>query len=105
MEEKQTEVLNSGLPRWLTEAATVIMILSAICSWHDIQVWLNVHCPFALALAQNVGMVVMYYAVKKSRGVIRDQMRPCFFIWSTVVSSWVYHCLPKRRMRGSRRNT
>ena len=78
MEEKQTEVLNSGLPRWLIEVATVVMVLSAICGWHDLQVWFNAHCPFALALAQNAGMVVVYYAIMMGMSPLRH---PLTWLW------------------------
>ena len=65
MEDKDVKVLNSGLPRWWVEAAFCLMVVSAVCSWHDFQMWFNAHFPLGLALAQNVGMVMMYYAVMK----------------------------------------
>lgn len=74
MKDKDIKVLNSGLPRWWIEVAFCLMIVSAICSWHDFQMWFNAHFPLGLALAQNVGMVMMYYAVMKSMAPLRHPM-------------------------------
>ncbi len=80
---KEIKVLKSGLPRWLIETAFVLMVLSAICSWHDFQVWFNANCPVALALAQNVGMVVMYFAVMKGMALLRH---PLTWLWWVVIA-------------------
>jgi len=81
MKDKEIKVLNSGLPRWLIETAFVLMIASAICSWHDFQMWFNANCPIALALAQNAGMLVMYFAVMKGMAPLRH---PLTGLWATV---------------------
>lgn len=74
MRDQNIKVLNSGLPRWLIEAAFAIMVLSAICSWHDFQMWFNAHCPVVLALVMNVGMVIMYFAVMKGMALLRHPL-------------------------------
>ncbi|MBR1503687.1 MAG: hypothetical protein IJ618_07395 [Prevotella sp.] len=83
MEYRTIKVLNSGLPRWLIEAAFIIMVLSAVCSWHDFQLWFNAHCPIALALVQNVGMIIMYFAVMKGMALLPH---PLTALWWTAIA-------------------
>jgi len=65
MENKNSKALRSGMPRWLIEVTFVLMVISAICSWHDLQLWFNAHSPLLLAVAQNAGMVLMYVAMMR----------------------------------------
>ena len=83
MKDKEVKVLNSGLPRWWVEAAFCLMVVSAVCSWHDFQMWFNAHFPLGLALAQNVGMVMMYYAVMRSMMPLRHPLTGWW--WAEVV--------------------
>jgi len=83
MEEKNIKVLNSGMPRWLIEAAFAVMVLSAVCSWHDFQLWFNAHCPVGLALIMNVGMVTMYFAVMKGMALLRHPLT--LWWWIAIV--------------------
>ena len=82
MRDQNIKVLNSGLPRWLIEAAFAIMVLSAICSWHDFQMWFNAHCPVVLALVMNVGMIIMYFAVMKGMALLRHPLTAWW--WSAI---------------------
>lgn len=35
--------VNSGLPRWLIEAAFVSYLLQAVVSWTDVSLWMEAH--------------------------------------------------------------
>ena len=57
--------LDSGLPKWVITAAFVIMVVAAICTISEIDLWLKEHAPVAIALINTVGMVTMYYATMR----------------------------------------
>ena len=42
--------LDSGLPKWVITAAFVIMVVAAICTITDIDLWLKEHIPVVIAL-------------------------------------------------------
>ncbi|MBQ6761617.1 MAG: hypothetical protein IJP49_02590 [Bacteroidales bacterium] len=58
----QIDSLQSGLPRPVIEAAFVIMVLSAICTYGPVNTWMSSHIPVVAGLVHTVGMVVIYYA-------------------------------------------
>ena len=57
--------LDSGLPQWVITAAFIIMVVAAICTVTQIDVWLKEHIPVIIALINTVGMVTMYYATMR----------------------------------------
>jgi hypothetical protein len=57
--------LDSGLPKWVITAAFVIMVVAAICTISEIDLWLKEYAPGAIALINTVGMVTMYYATMR----------------------------------------
>jgi len=83
MEKGTGGELNHVLPRWLIEAAFVVMVLSAICSWHDIQVWISANCPVLLAVVQNAGMLVMYYAIMMAMRPLNHSLT---WLWCCVIA-------------------
>lgn len=83
MEKGTRGELNHVLPRWLIEAAFVVMVLSAICSWHDIQVWISANCPVLLAVVQNAGMLVMYYAIMMAMRPLNHSLT---WLWCCVIA-------------------
>lgn len=57
--------LDSGLPKWVITAAFFIMVVAAICTISEIDLWLKEYAPVAIALINTVGMVTMYYATMR----------------------------------------
>ena len=57
--------LDSGLPKWVITAAFVIMVVAAICTVTQIDLWLKEHASVVIALINTVGMVTMYYATMR----------------------------------------
>ena len=57
--------LDSGLPKWVITAASVIMVVAAICTITKVDLWLKEHASIAIALINTVGMVTMYYATMR----------------------------------------
>ena len=57
--------LDSGLPKWVITAAFFIMVVAAICTISEIDLWLKEYAPGAIALINTVGMVTMYYATMR----------------------------------------
>ena len=74
--------LDSGLPRWLITAAFVIMVVAAICTITQIDIWLKEHASIAIALINTVGMVTMYYATMRG---MKRLYHPLTALWIIVL--------------------
>ena len=64
-ENRYINHLDSGLPLWVITAAFVIMVVAAICTISQIDIWLKEHISVIIALVNTVGMVTMYYATMR----------------------------------------
>ena len=74
--------VNSGLPRWLIEAAFVCYLLQAVINYAPLLHWMNdAHLSWVRGIVQTFGAVVMYF------GLLRG-MKPLyhpFTVWWWVV--------------------
>lgn len=57
--------VNSGLPRWLIEAAFVCILLQAASNWTPLMHWMETNAPLALAAVQTFGALVMYVGLMR----------------------------------------
>ena len=75
--------LDSGLPKWVIMAAFVIMVVAAVCTITQIDLWLKEHAPVAIALINTVGMVTMYYATMRG---MKRLYHPLTALWIIVIA-------------------
>lgn len=74
--------VDSGLPRWLIEAAFVCYLLQAIVNWAPLLHWMNdVHLSWLRGIVQTFGAVVMYVGLKRG---MKPLYRP-FTVWWWIV--------------------
>lgn len=58
--------VDSGLPRWLIEAAFVSYLLQAVVCWTDVSLWMNAHRLLWLSgIIKTFGPVVMYFGLMR----------------------------------------
>ena len=74
--------VDSGLPRWLIEAAFVCYLLHAASNWTPLLLWMGEHAAMALAFVQTFGAVVMYFALLRG---MRPLYRPFTVAWWIVL--------------------
>ena len=65
--------VESGLPRWLIEAAFVCLLLQAASNWTPLLHWMEENAPLALAFIQTFGALVMYIGLMRG---MRSLYRP-----------------------------
>ena len=75
--------LDSGLPQWVITAAFIIMVVAAICTVTQIDIWLKEHIPVIIALINTVGMVTMYYATMRG---MKRLYHPLTALWIIVLA-------------------
>jgi hypothetical protein len=75
--------LDSGLPKWVITAAFVIMVVAAICTVTQIDLWLKEHASVVIALINTVGMVTMYYATMRG---MKRLYHPLTALWIIVLA-------------------
>lgn len=74
--------VDSGLPRWLIEAAFVCYLLQAVLNWSPLLHWFNeVHLSWVCAFIQTFGPVVMYLGLMRG---MKPLYRP-FTVWWWIV--------------------
>ena len=74
--------VNSGLPRWLIEAAFVCYLLQAIVNWAPLLHWMNdAHLSWVRGIVQTFGAVVMYVGLLRG---MKPRYRP-FTVWWWIV--------------------
>lgn len=74
--------VNSGLPRWLIEAAFVCYLLQAIVNWAPLLHWMNdAHLSWVRGIVQTFGAVVMYVGLLRG---MKPLYRP-FTVWWWIV--------------------
>ena len=74
--------VDSGLPRWLIEAAFVCYLLQAIINWAPLMHWFENHAPLALAIIQTFGALVMYFGLMRG---MKQLYRPMTIAWWIVI--------------------
>lgn len=75
--------VNSGLPRWLIEAAFVCILLQAASNWTPLMHWMETNAPLALAAVQTFGALVMYVGLMRG---MRPLYRPMTIAWWIVIA-------------------
>ena len=76
--------LNSGLPRWLIEAAFVCYLLQAVLNWAPLLHWVNdAHLSWARGIVQTFGPVVMYIGLMRG---MKPLYRPFTVWWWLVIA-------------------
>lgn len=75
--------VDSGLPRWLIEAAFVCYLLQAVVNWAPLLHWMNdVHLSWSRGIVQTFGAVVMYVGLMRGMKLL---YRPFTAWWSVVI--------------------
>jgi len=74
--------VDSGLPRWLIEAAFVCYLLQAVINWAPLLHWItDAHLSWVRGIIQTFGAVVMYVGLMRG---MRSLYRP-FKVWWWIV--------------------
>jgi len=84
--EKQSLVnhVDSGLPRWLIEAAFVCYLLQAVLNWAPLLHWVNdAHLSWVRGIVQTFGPVVMYVGLMRG---MKPLYRPLTVWWWIVIA-------------------
>lgn len=83
--------VESGLPRWLIEAAFVCYLLQAASDWTPLLHWMEANAPLALAFIQTFGALVMYVGLMRG---MRQLYRPMTVAWWIVIALNIAGVLP-----------
>jgi len=75
--------VDSGLPRWLIEAAFVCYLLQAAINWTPMMHWMEAHAPLASAVIQTFGALVMYFGLMRG---MKPLYRPMTVAWWIVIA-------------------
>ena len=87
----RVDYVESGLPRWLIEAAFVCLLLESASNWTPLMHWMENHASMALAFVQTFGAVVMYFALLRG---MRPLYRPFTVGWWIVIALNIAGILP-----------
>ena len=74
--------VESGLPRWLIEAAFVCYLLQAAINWSPLMHWMETHASWASAVIQTFGPLVMYFGLMRG---MKPLYRPFTAWWWIVI--------------------
>ena len=75
--------VDSGLPRWLIEAAFVCYLLQAAINWTPLMHWMEEHASWAMAVIQTFGPLVMYFGLMRGMKLL---YRPMTVAWWIVIA-------------------
>ncbi len=75
--------VNSGLPRWLIEAAFFSYLLQAAINYTPLMQWIEANAPTASAAIQTFGALVMYYGLMRG---MKQLYRPMTMVWWIVIA-------------------
>ena len=76
--------VDSGLPRWLIEAAVVCYLLQAVLNWAPLLHWMNdAHLSWLRGIVQTFGPVVMYVGLMRG---MKPLYRPLTVWWWLVIA-------------------
>ena len=75
--------VDSGMPRWLIEAAFVCCLMQAVCNWSPLLHWMEEYASWALAVIQTFGALVMYIGLLRG---MKPLYRPMTVGWWIVIA-------------------
>ena len=87
----RVDYVESGLPRWLIEAAFVCFLLESASNWTPLMHWMEAHVPLALAAVQTFGPLVMYVGLMRG---MKPLYRPMTAAWWVVIALNIAGFLP-----------
>jgi hypothetical protein len=87
----RVDYVESGLPRWLIEAAFVCLLLESASNWTPLMHWMEAHVPLALAAVQTFGSLVMYVGLMRG---MKPLYRPMTTAWWVVIALNIAGFLP-----------
>ena len=87
----RVDYVESGLPRWLIEAAFVCFLLQSASNWTPLMHWMEAHVPLALAAVQTFGSLVMYVGLMRG---MKPLYRPMTTAWWVVIALNIAGFLP-----------
>ena len=87
----RVDYVESGLPRWLIEAAFVCFLLQSASNWTPLMHWMEAHVPLALAAVQTFGSLVMYVGLMRG---MKPLYRPMTAAWWVVIALNIAGVLP-----------
>ncbi len=87
----RVDYVESGLPRWLIEAAFVCLLLESASNWTPLMHWMEAHVPLALAAVQTFGPLVMYVGLMRG---MKPLYRPMTAAWWVVIALNIAGFLP-----------
>ena len=87
----RVDYVESGLPRWLIEAAFVCLLLESASNWTPLMHWMEAHVPLALAAVQTFGPLVMYVGLMRG---MKPLYRPMTTAWWVVIALNIAGFLP-----------
>ena len=83
--------VESGLPRWLIEAAFMCFLLESASNWTPLMHWMEARVPLALAAVQTFGPLVMYVGLMRG---MKPLYRPMTAAWWVVIVLNIAGVLP-----------
>ncbi|MBR0243291.1 MAG: hypothetical protein IJQ38_01790 [Bacteroidaceae bacterium] len=87
----RVDYVESGLPRWLIEAAFVCFLLESASNWTPLMHWMEARVPLALAAVQTFGPLVMYVGLMRG---MKPLYRPMTAAWWVVIALNIAGVLP-----------
>lgn len=81
--QSHVDYVDSGLPRWLIEAAFVCYLLQATINWSPILHWMEFHASWVVAIINTFGAVVMYVGLMRG---MKQLYRPLTVWWWVVIA-------------------
>lgn len=87
----RVDYVESGLPRWLIEAAFVCFLMQSASNWTPLMHWMEAHVPLALAAVQTFGSLVMYVGLMRG---MKPLYRPMTAAWWVVIALNIAGFLP-----------
>ena len=87
--------VDSGLPRWLIEAAFVCCLIQAVCNWTPLLHWMEEHASWALAIIQTFGALVMYVGLLRGmKPLYRPMTVACWIVIALNVAGFFTVMIP-----------
>ena len=81
--QSHVDYVDSGLPRWLIEAAFVCYLLQAAINWSPQMHWMGTHASWAVAVINTFGALVMYVGLMRG---MKPLYRPFTAWWWVVIA-------------------
>ena len=87
----RVDYVDSGLPRWLIEAAFLCYLLQAAINWSPLMHWMEEHASLASAIIQTLGALVLYYGLMRG---MKPLYRPMTAAWWIVIALNILGFIP-----------